>query len=298
MRWIRLDIPCPPELTEIVAAFVLSETGRGASIVATGAETVVEAWVPAAEAAHVRERLSARLTVAGPLLANCAAGLRWAGVPDVDWRVTWREHFKPLRVGERLVVKPSWEPWPPPGESSLASAADVVISIDPGGAFGTGNHQTTQLALQALERCVKPGHVVIDVGCGSGILALAALALGAKQAIAVDTDRAAVECAASNLADQIALGACRLIQGDGLACVGARADVIVANISSEAAVAIGQDVQGLLQGGGVYVATGFLSDAADTISDKLAGGGLVLERTDELEGWSSLTFARRENADQ
>ncbi len=298
MRWIRLDIPCPPELTEIVAAFVLSETGRGASIAAADRESAVEAWVPEAEAARVRERLSARLAVAGPLLAKCAAGLRWAALPDVDWRLAWREHYKPLRVGERLVVKPSWEPWPPRGKPSLAGAADVVISIDPGGAFGTGNHQTTQLALQALERCVKPGYVVIDVGCGSGILALAALALGAKQVIAIDTDWAAVECAASNLADQIALGACRVIQGDGLACVRARADMIVANISSEAAVVIGQDVEGLLRGGGVYVATGFLSDVAGTISDRLAAGEFALQRTDELEGWSSLTFVRREDADQ
>jgi ribosomal protein L11 methyltransferase len=140
--------------------------------------------------------------------------------------------------------------------------------------------------------------VVIDVGCGSGILALAALALGAKQAIAIDADWAAAECAASNLADQIALGACRLIQGDGLACVRVRADVIVANISSEAACAIGQDVPGLLRSRGTYVATGFLSEAAGSISDKLAGGELALQRTDELEGWSSLTFARRESSDQ
>ncbi len=298
MPWIRLEIPCPPELTEIVAAFVLSETGRGASSTAAGPETVVEAWAPEAEAAAVRERLSARLVAAGPRLADCAARLRWAAAPDVDWRLAWREHFAPLRVGERLVIKPSWEPWPPADDPSLARDDDLVIDIDPGGAFGTGSHQTTQLALRALERRVRPGDTVIDVGCGSGILSLAAVALGATRVIAIDSDWAAVEYASANLTGEVARGACGLLQGDGLSCVRAASDLVVANISAEAAVKVGRQATRMLRPGGRYIATGFLSGTAGTVRARLTSLGLALVQADELEGWSCLAFTRKGSEDR
>jgi ribosomal protein L11 methyltransferase len=282
MPWIRLEIPCPPELTEIVAAFVLSETGRGASIAAAGPETVVEAWVPELEALAVRERLAARLSAAGPPLADLAGRIRGAPVPDVDWRLTWREHFRSLRVGERLVIKPSWESWPPADDPALARDDDLVIEIDPGGAFGTGGHQTTQLALRALERRVGQGDTVIDVGCGSGILSLAALALGATRVIAIDSDCAAVECASADLK--------LLVQGDGLSCVRLAAEVVVANISAEGAVAVGRQVAGALEPGGTYIATGFLAEAARRVREELARLDLALKQADELEGWSCLTL--------
>lgn len=295
MRWTRLEIPCPPELTEVVAALVLAETGRGASVVSVAGESVVEGWVPRTRAAEMGERLSARLAAAGPRLAAAAAGIRSVPVPDVDWRLAWREHFRPLRVGERLVIKPSWDSWPPPDDPSAARDDDMVIELDPGGAFGTGSHQTTKLALCALERSVKPGGVVIDVGCGSGILSLAALALGAERVIGVDTDPAAIECAASNLRGSLACGTCQLVLGDALNALRAVADVVVANISAEAAAAIGRQVAHALRPGGTYIATGFLATATEAVGQSLRDTGLAVRERDELEGWSCLSLVRMES---
>jgi len=295
MRWTRLEIPCPPELTEVVAALVLAETGRGASIASVAGESLVEGWVLRARAEQVGERLAKRLAAAGPRFAGAAAGMRAVPVADVDWRLAWREHFRPLRVGERLVIKPSWEPWPPPGDPSAARDDDVVVELDPGGAFGTGSHQTTQLALCALERLVKAGDVVVDVGCGSGILSLAALALGAKRAIGVDTDPAAIECAASNLRRPLSLGACQLVLGDALNPLRVVADVVVANISAEAAAEIGRQAPRALGPRGRYIATGFLATASQAIEESLRDVGLVVREVDELEGWSCLSLVRPES---
>lgn len=295
MRWTRLEIRCPPELTDVVAALVLAETGRGASVASVAGESLVEGWVLRTRAAQVGQRLSMRLAAAGPRFASAAAGIRAVPVPDVDWRLAWREHFRPLRVGERLVIKPSWEPWPLPGDPSTARHDDIVIELDPGGAFGTGSHQTTKLALRALERSVKPGDVVIDVGCGSGILSLAALALGAERALAVDTDPAAIECAASNLRQPLSHGACRLLLGNGLASLRAAADIVVANISAEAAVEIGRQTPCALRPRGKYITTGFLATASQVVEQSLRNIGLVVQEVDELEGWSCLSLVRMES---
>jgi len=290
MRWTRLDIPCPPPLTDLVAAIILSETGRGPSIASGLAEDTAQAYVPHAEAERSRARLAARLAAAGGELAACAARMVAVPLAETDWEMAWREHFKAFRVSDRLVVRPPWEPWPPRDDPTAARDTDVVLEIEPGHAFGTGSHPTTRLALQALDRIVRPGMTVIDVGCGSGILSLAALELGAGRVIALDVDPAAVECTAQALERHIRRGAALVLEADGLSALGTTADLIVANITAELVVKVGESVPPLLRPGGRYVATGLLETAADSVAVVLSAAGLFRERTDLLEGWACLTF--------
>ncbi|MGQ9515711.1 MAG: 50S ribosomal protein L11 methyltransferase [Anaerolineae bacterium] len=119
--------------------------------------------------------------------------LQFKLLEDEDWAEAWKAHYRPLKLGERLVIKPSWCSWQPqPGE--------IVVELDPGMAFGTGLHPSTQLCLQALERYCRPGQKVLDLGCGSGILSIAAGKLGAERVLALDIDALAVEVAADNAA--------------------------------------------------------------------------------------------------
>jgi len=290
MLWIRLDIPCPSSLTDIVAAIVLSETGRGPSIEVSDDEDVVQAYVPGIEATRSRERLTARLQAGGGPVAGLARRMTSVSLGEADWETAWREHFHAFRVSERLVVKPSWEPWPPPDRPSASLEGDIIIEIDPGGAFGTGSHATTQLALQALDRVVLLGQTVVDVGCGSGILGLAALGLGAGLVVAIDVDPAAVECTVGNLTRDTRHSRVLVLQTDSLSALRLTADVIVANITAEAVAEVGKGVPALLREEGRYIATGLLEASEESVAAQVSQAGLVVERTDRLDGWTCLTF--------
>jgi ribosomal protein L11 methyltransferase len=177
-----------PVGTSVEPAFELIDEGLGARVDATR-PAIVRAYLPAADEDAARRAIAEASEALGHLQAY---GLRPIGelttrvVHEADWAEAWKEHFPVLRVGRRIVIRPTWrEHEPLPG--------DVVVALDPGMAFGTGLHPTTQLCLAALERLADQGHVagrrVLDVGCGSGILALAAVLLGAESAVGVDTDR-------------------------------------------------------------------------------------------------------------
>jgi ribosomal protein L11 methyltransferase len=285
MAWTRLDIPCDLDAADVVAAIVLAETGRGASVAEGGSVAVVQAWLPETCATELGARLRERL-------APIADAITETLVPDDDWGLGWRRNFKAFRVSDRLVVKPSWESWPPADEPGAAHSDDLVIEIDPGGAFGTGTHASTQLALRGLEGAVALGDTVVDAGCGSGILSLAALLLGAGRVVAIDLDPAAVECTHRNLQAQGTADRAQVLMGDGLASLRGRADVIVANITAEAVVAVGLEAPGRLEAGGRYVVSGLLETSLPAVQESLEAAGLSVARTETLDAWSSLTFVR------
>ncbi|MGQ9733323.1 MAG: 50S ribosomal protein L11 methyltransferase, partial [Candidatus Zipacnadales bacterium] len=130
MSWTRLDIPCPPAFAELVAALVFVETGRGASLCEGVSETIVQAWTPTYRAAETQVRLTKRLSDINVALAEAAHSMTKVEIRDEDWSLGWRRHFKPLRVGKRLVVKPLWESWPSADAPDAARPDDLLIEID------------------------------------------------------------------------------------------------------------------------------------------------------------------------
>ena len=174
-------------------------------------------------------------------------------VRDEDWANTWKSHFKPIRVGRHLVVKPTWEPFEP-------QEGDIIIEIDPKMAFGTGSHASTRMCLEVIEERVTPGMHMIDVGCGTGILAIAAAKLSAT-VTAIDVDPVAVRTCHENIvlngvADSVTVKLENSLEGTVEA-----ADLIVANITGDAVAALAADAAALLVPGALYVCSGF-SDAS------------------------------------
>ncbi|SFL33293.1 ribosomal protein L11 methyltransferase [Paenibacillus sp. 1_12] len=215
-------------------------------------------------------------------------------VDDEDWADAWKQYFKPVRISERLTIKPTWEEYTPEAE-------ELIIELDPGMAFGTGTHATTSLCLRALETVIKEGDDVIDVGTGSGILSIAAAKLGARHVLAVDLDPVAVESALDNttlngLANRITVKQSDLLQvlnesasGDieKASALGVRVpvQVVVANILAEIILLFVQEVYDVLEQGGVYVVSGVISSKAELVEQGLTAVGFTVTERVEDQDW-------------
>ncbi len=209
-----------------------------------------------------------------------------AEITDYGWAEKWKEHFVPRKVGKRLVVRPSWEPYDPaPGE--------VVLTIDPGQAFGTGTHETTRLCLQFIEELFETGPApvrTLDVGTGTGILGIAAVKLGAACALGIDTDPKAVEVAGENaringVGDRFRATFLPLADETG------SYDLVVANIIAEILIDLKKEVLARCEPGGTLVLSGILADKADWVAQEYASEGatVVAKRTDGQ--WAALLLA-------
>ena len=202
-----------------------------------------------------------------------------------DWRDAWREHFKPSRVSRRLIVRPPWEEVEPQPE-------DVVITVDPGQAFGTGTHETTRLVLREIDRRVVGGESVLDVGAGSGILAIGALLLGARRALAIDIDAEAVRaCRANALANRVSsrLGA-SLTAVDKLRSA---YDVVLANIEAGPLISLADALVGRIAAGGLLVLSGVLRDQRDAVVKAYTDRGLCHALTSVDGEWVGIVMRPR-----
>jgi len=279
-----------PGGTSVEPAFELVNEGLGARVDPTRPSTV-RAYVPARDRAAA-ERAAAE---AGEALGHLQAfGLRPIGelatriVHEADWAEAWKAHFPVLRVGRRLVIKPTWR-------RHRAGPDDVVLALDPGMAFGTGLHPTTRLCLAALDDLAGRGALkrarVLDVGCGSGILAIAAAKLGGASVLGVDTDPIALEATLANatrngLAERISARHGSLPSGE------APFDVILANLIASLLVTLAPFLRDELRPGGTLLASGIFVDREAAVLDAFATVGLaVTGRTIEGE-WIALEAVR------
>lgn len=207
-------------------------------------------------------------------------------VPDQDWERAWMDNFHPMRMGDRLWICPSWTPPPDP------SAVNVLL--DPGLAFGTGTHPTTAMCLGELDRVVQPGARVVDYGCGTGILAIAAMKLGASHALGVDNDPQAITASKQNAErNDVAEGAFEVVMpGDQrIAQWQGGADVVVANILAGPLASLVDPLVALMKPGARLILAGLLKDQAEALIAAYAPHlPLVVAR--ELEGWVLLAGDR------
>lgn len=209
-------------------------------------------------------------------------------VRDEDWENNWRQYFKPFPVGNKLVVKPTWEELP-----DGLSANRKVIEIDPASSFGTGSHATTKLCMERLEDIIKGSEHVLDMGCGSGILTIAAMKLGAGDAVAVDIDEVAARIATENM-EQNGLdeNSVKVYDGDILASrelydrVGGNFDVICANIVAGIIIMMSDMFFEKLIMGGTLIASGVISEREEEVRLALENSGFSIEKCDSLDDWS------------
>jgi len=199
---------------------------------------------------------------------------------EEDWANNWKKYYKPTLLGEKIVVKPTWEEYTP-------KENELVIELDPGMAFGTGTHETTRMCIQSLEKYVKPESTVFDVGCGSGILAIAAAKLGAKMAIGVDLDPVAVEAAKENVKYNN-LENIEVLYGNLVDVIEGKADIVVANILAEIVCILTDDVKRVLKEGGYFISSGIIHDRVEMVVNKLEESGFeVLEKNKDGE-WNCI----------
>ncbi|MCH8814791.1 MAG: 50S ribosomal protein L11 methyltransferase [Chloroflexi bacterium] len=242
---------------------------------------------PGAESSRLQDSLRIAVDLA-PLLRPA----EWREVtplPETSWRDEWKKYFGLQRIGRSLVIRPSWVDYD-------RNDSDVVIEIDPGLAFGTGQHPTTAMCLRALEQLVEDRMSVLDIGCGSGILSIAAAKLGAARVLAVDTDPQAVSATQANVAVN-SIGAVEVREGtlDVGGTSDERFDIVVANISGLAIERLAPAIAGVLKPRGRLIASGFLDDAVGTLTSAFAAVDLTVERVVEDGVWRAM-LARRGDA--
>lgn len=210
-----------------------------------------------------------------------------ASIRQEDWENNWKQYFKPFRVGETFLIKPSWETCEP-------EEGCKILEIDPSSSFGTGTHNTTQLCICELERRVRAGDRLLDMGCGSGILSVAAHMLGASEVTAVDIDPNAVKIAQEN-AEKNGFSL-RAHVGDVVGdaalseAIGSGYDVIVANIVADVIMGMRYILKDKLKPEGTLIVSGILAVRADEVQQSLQDAGFALERRDQSGDWVAMTL--------
>lgn len=231
---------------------------------------------PREAVAFLSERLNAQQIVHEINSESCA---------EEDWLHNWKQYFHPIPVGKRLLIRPTWRnEYDPKGR--------VVLNLDPGLAFGTGTHETTRLCLTALERYIREGASVLDVGCGSGILAVASLLLGAGHATGVDIDELAVKTAKENAALNHVDDRFEAICGDLTKQVSGKYDVVFANIVADAVILLSKDIAGFLKDDAVYIMSGIIDTRVQEVMQALEGRFEIIEKLTE-NGWYCLVVKKK-----
>ncbi len=198
-------------------------------------------------------------------------------VHEEDWANEWKKYYKPLHIGSRFVIKPLWEEYE-------AKEGEIILHMDPGMAFGTGTHETTRMCLEAIDKYSSEKDRVFDIGTGSGILAIAAAKLGAREVIGVDLDIVAVASAKENVAHN-QLKNVQILKGNLLDVVEGKADLVVANIIAEVIKYITSDVKKVLKDKGIFIASGIIKEKEEFVKEELSLHGFIIKDVKREGEW-------------
>jgi ribosomal protein L11 methyltransferase len=209
-------------------------------------------------------------------------------VNEEEWATAWKKYYHPVKISKRFTIVPTWETYEP------VSSDELIVELDPGMAFGTGTHPTTVMSLQALEKTVKPGDRVIDVGTGSGVLAIGAALLEAKEVHALDLDDVAVTAARINVKLNKVQNRVKVVHGNLLDTIEEPGDVVVANILAEIIISFTDDAFQAVKPGGVYITSGIISAKKNDVKDALEASGFIIEDVMMMEDWVTIISKKPE----
>ncbi|MBE7044275.1 MAG: 50S ribosomal protein L11 methyltransferase [Ruminococcaceae bacterium] len=256
-------------------------------------ETCVKVYVSDNASGH--EMLSAIRTAVSELAARDtekAFGrleIDLGNVSEEDWANNWKQYFHPTEIGEKILIKPEWE--------ELSEPTDrIVFEVNPGMSFGTGSHETTQLCIEALEQAVKPGDEVLDLGCGSGILSIIAILLGAESALAIDIDPNAVDIAKDNARkngvsmDKFIAKAGNVLTDEALMqeIRSKKYPIVVANIVADVIIGLLPTAKEAVAADGVFITSGIISDRIEDVCAAIEENGFVIEQVNRRGDWASI----------
>lgn len=292
-RWLELSVRAHQEAAETVAA-LLHKWGEGGVAIfqdheqetvdhdprPVGAWLTLTTYVPdTAALAARRDGLEKDLWHLHAFHGDLVGELATQWVAEEDWANAWKQFYTVLHVGERLVIKPRWQDYDPAPD-------ETVIALDPGMAFGTGTHPTTQLCLEALEKLPVGGNSVLDVGTGSGILAIAAASLGAAHVDALDTDPVAVSAARDNVAQAELSDSISVREGTlPLSDHSPAYDIVLANITAQTLITMAPELQRVIAPQGRLLASGIIVEKADQVLTTFETEGLMLLDRREAGDW-------------
>jgi ribosomal protein L11 methyltransferase len=305
MRWLELSVRVHPDAVESVSELLSRYTSEGVVIeepieliedgqayrVREGEPVLMHAYTPIdGTEEEIRQRISEGLWHLSRIGSHFVGEPETRPVDEEDWANAWKEHFHVTLIGERLVIRPSWREYTP-------REHEVVLTLDPGMAFGTGLHPTTRMCLTQLERRIRPGMHVLDVGTGSGILAIAAAKLGAKSVYAIDNSSVATQSATANaamndLSDQVQVTPGTLDEAEAARMAG-QYDLVLANIIAHVIGAMAPQLAQVLAPDGLLVVSGIIEERRRDAEEPLLAAGLEVVDEEKIEDWLALVLRRR-----
>lgn len=262
-------------------------------------ETCITVYLPedgqGAETLSALRDMLAQLRAADPEHIYGRLEMQCSGIREEDWANNWKQYFKPFPVGKKLYIKPSWE------TPTAEAAGRTVLEIDPASSFGTGQHHTTRLCLELMESEIQPGATrLLDLGCGSGILFIGGLLLGAKSAYAVDIEENAVRIAGENAAenhldpDSYTISCGNVITDAALTeAIGTGYDVITANIVADVIKAMAPLFPRFLKPDGTLILSGIITERADEVLETVTAQGFAVLEKREASGWCAVKLRRK-----